>query len=130
MLVADALSVFSGKCWRSVALCGSAILLAGCQGERYDVDLAMTPSSAGACELPVAVEVQWDVSRLGLDEAKLEFGSLGSTPQLWYAGPSRGSRKTGRWMDDGSTVTLKSKDGVVLAKRTFTTTVCPGKDWF
>lgn len=103
--------------------------LAACQGQQYDVDLVMTPSTAGACEVPVAVDIHWDASRLGLKEAYLEFGSLGRPVQRWHTGDSRGSDRTGVWVTDGTTVTLKAMNGVVLAKRTFTTTVCPDKDW-
>ena len=129
MMRADACTGARRNCLRATLAVALAVLLAACQGERYDVDLAMVPASAGACELPIAVDVQWDASRLGLEEAYLEFGSLGKPAQLWYMGASRGSQKTDKWVTDGSTVTLKSKNGVVLAKRTFTTTPCPGKGW-
>jgi hypothetical protein len=112
-----------------MAVLGGVGLLAACQGQQYDVDLTMTPSSAGACDVPVAVDIRWDASRLGLQEAYLEFGSLGGPARLWYMGASKGAKRTEAWVSDGTTVTLKARNGVVLAKRTFTTTVCPGKEW-
>lgn len=77
----------------------------------------------------MAVEVHWDASRLGLKQAYLEFGSLGRGAQRWREEGSVGTAKTEAWVTDGTTVTLRSMNNVVLAKRTFTTTVCPDKDW-
>lgn len=112
-----------------LGIVSAAGILAACQGQQYDVDLIMTPSTAGACEVPVAVEVHWDASRLGLKQAYLEFGSLGRGAQRWREEGSVGTAKTEAWVTDGTTVTLRSMNNVVLAKRTFTTTVCPDKDW-
>ncbi|WP_462080716.1 hypothetical protein [Luteimonas sp. RIT-PG2_3] len=89
----------------------------------------MTPSTVSACELPVAVDVHWDASRLGLKRVVLEVHNVATKPRLWLSGESRGSQKTGAWAHDGFTVTLKAMNGVVLGRKTLTTERCPGKDW-
>ena len=111
-----------------VATVALSIGIASC-GRADDVELTMTPSRVSACEMPVAVEVQWDASMLGLSRVVLEVNNVGTRPRVWLSGESRGSQKTGTWAHDGFTVTLKAMNGVVLGRRTLTTERCPGKDW-
>ena len=101
--------------------------LAGCQ--RPQVQFGLEPAVVSACNLPVAIRVRWDVGALGLKRARLEVNNLGRQPKVWVEGASRGEERTGAWAHDGFTVTLKSMNGVELAKRTLTTTPCPGKNW-
>ncbi len=93
------------------------------------VEFSMNPEKVSACEMPVAVEIRWDATALGLKRAYVEVNNIAAKPRTWVAGESRGSEKTGVWAHDGFTATLKSMNGVVLARRTLTTERCPGKDW-
>lgn len=107
---------------------GVAVLLAcaaaaGCS--REGVRLRLEPAVARACDLPVATHVSWDVAPLGLKYVDVEVANLGETPKLWIPGKSRGAATSGAWAQDGYTVTLKARNGVVLARRTLTTIPCP-----
>lgn len=93
------------------------------------VYFALEPSVVSACVQPVPTRVRWDVTPLGLEYAEIEVHDLGRQPKLWVVGVAKGEAIADAWANDGYTVLLKSRNGVVLAKRTMTTTPCPGKDW-
>lgn len=86
--------------------------------------LVMQPSSVPVCTTPVATRVEWDVRALGQAEVKLEVANLGRPPKLWVHAGQTGQAEAGAWAHDGYTVTLKTPDGRVLAKRTLTTRPC------
>ena len=111
------------------ALALAAALLAGC-GARPEAILVLEPSVVSACDLPAKTRVRWDVSALGLKQARVEVNNLARTPKLWVSGGARDVQEAGAWAWDGYTVTLKSMNGVVLARRTLTSTPCPGMAWF
>lgn len=106
----------------------AVLVAAGCS-PAGKAELELTPSTVSACHLPVATTVRWDVSGLGLTQARLEVNNIGRPPKLWMIGGSSGTAEAGAWAQDGYTVTLLSANGVVLARRTLTTEVCPGKEW-
>lgn len=113
---------------RAALLLAALLPVAACS--RTDaVEFSMIPDKVSACEMPVAVEIHWDASALGLSRASVEVNNIAAKPRVWVVGDSRGSQKTGAWAHDGFTATLKSMNGVVLARRTLTTERCPGKDW-
>jgi hypothetical protein len=89
----------------------------------------LEPNVVSSCVQPVSTRVSWDVTPLGLEYAEVEVYNLGRQPKLWVTGTAKGEATAGAWAHDGYTVLLKSRNGVVLAKRTLTTTPCPGKDW-
>jgi hypothetical protein len=89
----------------------------------------LEPSVVSSCQQPVTTQVRWDVSALGLKYVEIQVQDLGRRPKTWMYGDAKGEARASEWAFDGYTVVLKSKNGVVLAKRTLTTTPCPGKDW-
>ena len=95
----------------------------GCSRE---AQLRLEPAVARDCDLPAATRVSWDVTGLGLNYVDIEVANLGEAPKFWIAGAAKGTETSGAWAQDGYTVTLKAKNGVVLARRTMTTTPCPG----
>lgn len=105
---------------------GSVVSIAGCSGQRQArVVLEIEPAVARECELPTAVTVRWDASSLGLKLAKLEVNNIGRTPRLWTQNLSVGNESTGGgWAEDGFTVTLRSLNGVELARQTLTSVPC------
>ncbi len=105
--------------------------LAGMTGacSREAAVLVLSPARVSACAQPVALDVQWDATRLNLKRVKLEVNDIGRKPQTWHLAEARGQAQTGVWASDGFTVTLKAMNGVVLARRTLTTSPCPDKPW-
>ncbi len=106
-------------------LLASTLLLLSLLGcTRETAVLTLEPAVVEDCALPVAVHVRWDASALGLHYAQLETNNIGKLPKLWISGASKGEDTTGVWAWDGYTVTLKSVNDVVLARRTLTTLPC------
>lgn len=105
-----------------------AALLASCGG-RPQATFVLEPSVVSACDVPVKTRVHWDVSALGLKYAQVDVNNFARVPKNWVSGEARGSHEAGAWAYDGYTVTLKSMNGVVLARRTLTTIPCPEKPW-
>jgi len=101
----------------------ACVIGAGCS--REGAQLRLEPAVARACDLPVATKVSWDVRPLGLKYVNIEVANLGEAPKFWTAGAARGTETSGAWAQDGYTVMLKSRNGVVLARRTLTTIPCP-----
>lgn len=106
----------------------AAVLLAcvigvGCS--RQGVQLQLEPAVARVCDLPVATRVSWDVTPLGLKYVDIQVANLGEAPKSWTTGGAKGAETSGAWAQDGYTVTLRSRNGVVLARRTMTTIPCP-----
>jgi len=100
----------------------SSVLLVACAQER--AQLQFDPAVVSACEIPVEVDVTWDASALGLEQVYLEVAELGLKPKLWVQSSAMNSQRTGKWISDGSTITLYAMDGTRLARRTLTTTPC------
>lgn len=94
------------------------------QGDPAQVKLVMQPEVVRACTTPVVTAVEWDVGQTGVKGVSLEVHNLGRPPKLWVQGGPRGQADAGAWAHDGYTVTLKSADGRVLARRTLTTEPC------
>ena len=118
----------NGALWHAVSALLLGGLLAGC-GKAPQAEFVLEPSVVSACDLPVATRVRWDVSALGLKYAKVEVNNFARVPKDWVGGGVRGDYRAGPWANDGYTVTLKSLNGVVLARRTLATTPCEGKPW-
>lgn len=106
-----------------MAMLFACIAGAGCS--REGVQLRLEPAVVRACDLPVATRVSWDVTQLGLRYVDLEVANLGESPKAWTNGGAKGTETSGAGAQDGYTVILKSKNGVVLARRTLTTIPCP-----
>jgi len=116
--------------FRAILLAGVALACCfalGCAREK--VHFVLEPSVVSACRQPVATQVSWDVSALGLKYATVEVNNLGRPPKPWVSGGKVETFRAGAWAYDGYTVTLKSLNGVVLARRTLTTAPCPGMSW-
>lgn len=104
----------------------AVLLSVGCARQAQpQVLLEIEPAIVGDCDLPTAVGVKWDASALGLQVAKVEVNNVGGRPKLWIRDHSIGEANTGgTWAEDGFTVTLRSVNGVELAKRTLTSIPC------
>jgi len=98
------------------------MLLTACQKSQAILEIH---PSAGCIDSPkTALQVTWDVRPLGLAESSIEVNSLGYPPKLWIQEGAAGSKTTGVWAHDGFTVTLRTMDGKLLARRTFVHQVC------
>lgn len=118
------------RAWRAKVLAvavGACLGAGGCN--RAQPKFELVPSVVSSCTQPVATKVIWDVRPLGLKYAEVEVGNLGRVPKTWVSGGATATFEAGAWAHDGYTVTLKAMNGVVLARRTLTTTPCPGKGW-
>ena len=113
----------------SLLLASMAACVAVASCSREPVRFELEPHVVSSCHQPVATRVSWDVSSLGLKWVQIEVNNLGRRPKLWFVGGAKGSEQAGAWAHDGYTVTLKARNGVVLARRTLTTAPCPGIDW-
>ena len=103
---------------------GLCLALSACGLDRPKAHFRLEPNVVSACDLPVATRVIWDVTALGLKYVRFEVSELGGRPKHWMVGNAAGQLEAGAWADDGYTVTLKSMNGVVLARRTLTTIPC------
>lgn len=110
------------------ALLAAFVSVSGCR-RAPQAHFVLEPSVVSSCQQPVATRVSWDVSALGLNYVEVQVHNLGRLPKDWTYGTAKGEASASNWAQDGYTVILKSKNGVVLARRTLTTTPCPGKDW-
>jgi hypothetical protein len=100
-------------------------LAAGAYVAADTVQLELVPATVSACEkFPVATTVRWDASGLGLKSVRLEVNNVGSRRKVWQIRRSSGTAKTGKWAQDGYTVSLMWRN-FVLKKRTLTTEPCP-----
>jgi hypothetical protein len=107
-----------------VILVACGVLAAAVYAAADAVQLELVPATVSACEKsPVATTVRWDASRLGLKSVRLEVNNVGSPRKVWQIRGSRGSAKTGKWAQDGYTVSLMWRN-FVLKKRTLTTEPC------
>ena len=120
-------SAFARQCGIVLVLL-SFVAVSACS-RSAKVRFELQPSVVSACTQPVATTVDWDVSGLGLQFVLIEVNNLGRQPKLWISGGPKGSASAGAWAHDGYSVTLKAKNGVVIAKRTLTTLPCPGMSW-
>ncbi len=114
-----------GARWTGMA---AMVLLsaAGCSQEQEQghVSLALVPARVSECDLPVAVQVDWDTHVPGVEAVELHVNNPGRRPTLWIQTAASGSQSTGAWAGDGFTVSLRTLEGRELARRTLTTTAC------
>lgn len=107
--------------WMGVA--ALALLAAGCS-QQEQVALDLQPAQVSECDLPVSVQVTWNVLLPGVEAVELHVNNPGRRPMLWTQTAAFGSQHTDAWAADGFTVTLRTLEGRELARRTLTTTAC------
>ncbi len=103
-----------------------AILLAlpGC-GRFGSSALVFVPPKLPACEGPLtSVHVRWNVEAQTSSPISIYVSSPEEPRKLWLIAAPKGEKDTGRWMHDGSTLTLRNAKGRVLAVRTLETASC------
>jgi hypothetical protein len=107
------------------SICAAAVLgLAGCT-QFSSSALEFTPAALPACEASlIAVHVRWDFHAVTREQVSLYISSPGGTSKLWVTAAPKGETNTGRWMHDGSTVTVRNSKGKLLGIRTLETTSC------
>jgi len=98
------------------------MILVACQKPQAILEIH---PAAGCIDSPtIPLQVTWDIRPLGLEASSIEVNSLGYPAKLWIREGAAGSKQTGAWADDGFTVTLRTMDGELLARRTFVHQVC------
>ena len=91
------------------------------RGIEFEVD----PQVFSNCDLPANVStVRWNVARESVQSVRVFVNSVNTPENLWASGEPQGEMKTGPWVADGLTFTLRDQAGEVLAKRTVQTTRC------
>lgn len=111
---------------RTVFLC-ALMLAAGCSRFGNSM-LQFSPESFPDCKGPnIVVQVSWNATSKTKQNVRIQVYKPGKSPTVWYMGPPKGQRKTGKWMADGSTMRLISAKGKLLAMRTLETTPCDGR---
>ncbi|WP_132999625.1 hypothetical protein [Luteimonas arsenica] len=107
---------------RGLSLSLALLTLAACSPR--GAELEIIPART-ACPPPKVVAVRW---RLPADEplpAQLTINGPGKPTKPWRkASTHEGEANTGSWAGDGLTVTLVSKAGKPLARRTLTREPC------
>jgi len=107
-----------------------AVMLGMLLGACERAQLQIAPARVSACEVPVELEVSWDARSLGWEDVYLEAAAIGQKPKRWHEGESFGTRRTGKWIYGGWTVTLYAGDGTKLARRTLVTDPCDNEpEW-
>jgi len=96
--------------------------LAACQ--KPQAILEIDPSSGCIDSPKTALQVTWDVRPLGLQESSIEVNTVGYPPKLWIMEGASGTKETGAWAHDGFTVSLRTVEGELLARRTFVQQQC------
>lgn len=114
--------------WRVYLLLFVA-LASGCDRVKFD----LTPQHFSECQgRRIIVHVNWHVPKRTADHINVYVNGVGLPETLWTSGGPNGEADTGKWMFDGSSLSLRDSDGVLLARRTVTTSPCrgpkPGKD--
>ncbi|WP_158883184.1 hypothetical protein [Rhodanobacter sp. L36] len=93
----------------------------------FGSSLEITPENFSECNGGnTVVHVTWEVGRRYSRPISIYVNNLGSTPQLWYTGDSKGVQDTGEWMRDGTSLILMDAKGREITKRTLESTDCPG----
>jgi len=98
-------------------------VLAACSSS--SVVLEIDPAFGCRGSIGTQLSVTWDVRPLGLDKVLIKVNDFGAAEKLWFEGSEAGSRQTGPgWAHDGFTVTLRTIDEELLARRTFVHQQC------
>jgi hypothetical protein len=93
----------------------------------WGVQFEVSPQRFSSCDLPSNMsELNWSVKKSGVTSVAIFVNGMGEPESLWGPGELIGSRKTGAWVSDGLTFTLRDQSGNLLAKRTIDTTRCVG----
>ena len=102
----------------------AALVLAGC-AKFGGSALVFVPAKLPSCQGPlISVRVRWNVEADTSGPVRIYVSSPGESRKLWIVAATRGEQETGRWMHDGSTITLTNLKGRVLAVRTLETESC------
>lgn len=100
------------------------LALAGC-GRFGSSALVFAPATLPACKGPlISVHVRWNAEAETSGPVSIYVSSPEEPRKLWLIAAPKGERNTGRWMHDGSTLTLRNAKGRVLAVRTLETASC------
>lgn len=106
-------------------ICALTLLVfAGCSAFGGS-DLEFTPAKLPSCKGPlIVVHVRWDFEAETRKPVRIYVSSPGGAPKLWNMSAPKGEANTGRWMHDGSTITVRSSKGRLLGIRTLEATPC------
>jgi hypothetical protein len=109
--------------------CFAALLvLAGCAAFG-SLALEFTPATLPSCKGPlIVVHVRWDFETKTRQPVRIYVSSPGERRKLWTIAAPKGEMDTGRWMHDGSTITVRSSKGRLLGIRTLEATPCKKSD--
>ncbi|MFA5590050.1 MAG: hypothetical protein WDA70_04950 [Lysobacteraceae bacterium] len=110
--------------WRICAtvLIFTSLLACDPRGERSL--LLLEPAYLPDCSAPGVITVNWKADPRQNESVRLEVSRLGKPGKLWVIGPPEGSDATGPWVDDGTTISLLTHDGKLLARQTVTSEGC------
>lgn len=105
----------------ALLFCLAALVLAGCSAFGSS-ELEFTPATLPACEGPlIVVHLRWNFEAETEKPVRIYISSPGEVPKLWSITGPKGEASTGRWMHDGSTITVRSSQGRLLGIRTLET---------
>lgn len=106
--------------WSAFAF-STAALLSGCHRVEFD----LSPQHFSECQgTRVAVHVRWSVPATTPKPISIYVNGVGLPETLWTGGGTSGQADTGKWMFDGSSLSLRDGNGALLARRTMTTEPC------
>lgn len=93
----------------------------------WGVEFEVAPQRFSSCDQPAHISnVRWSVTKKDVTAVSIFVNGIGEAETLWGPGELIGTRRTGAWVADGLTFTLRDQEGVVLARRTIDTTRCVG----
>lgn len=102
----------------------AVLALAGCSAFGSS-ELEFTPAKLPTCKGPlIAVHVRWNFEAQTNERVRIYISSPGGPPKVWNVAAPKGEASTGRWMHDGSTITVRSSKGKLLGVRTLETAPC------
>lgn len=101
-----------------------AFAIAGCSRAKLTLD----PEVVTGCALGhgSVISVKWDAGKVDTSYVRIYITRPGDGGERrWLQGAPAGSRKTGRWANDGITFILRDMRERELARRTLVTSPCP-----
>ena len=102
-------------------ICLGALALAGCSAFGSS-ELEFNPAKLPTCKGPlIVVHLRWNFEAETKKPVRIYISSPGEVPKLWSITGPKGEANTGRWMHDGSTITVRSSKGRLLGIRTLET---------
>lgn len=105
--------------------CGGGLVLATSLAGCSKATLEVSPRNFSQCSgMSSSVHVKWTVPEEEELGAKIYVAGVSHSPRIWKVVKPSGEADTANAVYDGTTFTLRSASGMLLARRTVTSSPC------